>query len=149
MRKEEVTSIYRWASPPGGIIFEDALLAGSMKRTQFEMIFKVGSHVSPGCVVCLVYRRQAFMNIKHCSSIQWIVIQFLHLDLWARGVRGSNSLRSFGLTKCVPGATYLQIKEATVKAVRAFLTRLAHGCHCSAGKQRHTPPVGLPQRKEA
>lgn len=113
------------------------------------MIFKVGSHVFPECVVCLVHRRQAFINTKHCSPIQWMVFQFLHLDHYGPEVGDSNTLRSFGLTKCVPGATYLQIKEATVKAVRAFLNHLAHGCHCSAGKQLHTQPVGLPKRKEA
>lgn len=96
VRKDEVTSIHPRASL-SGIILEDALLVDSMKRTWFEMIFKVGSHVFPECVVCLVHRRQAFINTKHCSPIQWVVIQFLHLDHYGPEVGDSNSLRSLAL----------------------------------------------------
>lgn len=105
------------------------------------MISKVGSHVFPECVVCLVYRWQAFINTKHCSPIQWMIILFLNLDHYGPegrcGGGGRDWEPNFLRSRL---ATNLQIKEATVNTVRAFLNHLPRCCPYSAGKQLHTQP---------
>lgn len=78
-----------------------------------------------------------------------MTFQFLKLDRYRQKRGGCNFLRScFGLHQCSPGTTYLQIKEATVNAVRAFLKHLAR-CRQHWKTTCVLSPALPGQRKEA